>query len=114
MEQINVTRIQPRVIIPEKVSPEYSRILSGFPGSITMRSGMVQLFPGKSVGLHSTGVNEELLIILKGTGEFLVSGMKPQPVEGNQFFYCPPETEHNVRNNGSELLQYVYVVAKAI
>ena len=77
-----------------------------------MRSGLVVLSPGSSVGVHSTEDFEELVIVLEGQG-------KMQMVEGDSLairvgvaVYCPPQTEHDVVNTGTGPLRYVYVVAK--
>ncbi len=113
MDEICSIILEPKLIIPEKKESGYSRILGGFPESMGMRSGLVRLYPGDSVGIHSTGEREELLIILKGRGEFLISGEEPVPIQNKQFFYCPPDTEHNVLNTGTSILKYVYVVAPA-
>jgi len=37
-----------------------------------MRSDFVRLKPGQSVGWHTTGQNEEALVILHGQGEALL------------------------------------------
>ncbi|MDO9578600.1 MAG: cupin domain-containing protein [Candidatus Cloacimonadales bacterium] len=91
---------------------EYQRILNGPPDSVTMRSGMVRLAPGTSVGIHNTNSYEELIIVLEGKGEFRITGQEPLAIEYGTIAYCPPETEHNVINTGSSALRYIYVVAK--
>ncbi len=106
--------MEPKLIIPEEKEAGFSRILSGFPESVAMRSGLVRLKPGESVGVHSTKDREELIIVLEGKGEFLVSGRNPSLLRKGVFFYCPPETEHNVKNTGGNILKYVYVVSKAL
>ncbi len=111
MEQIHESTVVPKLIVPEKKESGFSRILKGFPESIGMRSGLVRLRPGDDVGIHSTLNREELLIVLSGRGLFLISGKDPIRIEEGTFFYCPPETEHNVRNTGKEILEYVYVVS---
>jgi hypothetical protein len=35
------------------------------------------------------------------------------PIKGDTALYCPPDTEHDVRNTGAGILRYVYVVADA-
>ena len=45
------------------------QILVGPPETVTMKSGLVVLVPSKSVGKHSTGQHEELLVVLEGSGE---------------------------------------------
>jgi quercetin dioxygenase-like cupin family protein len=91
----------------------YLRILGGPPESVTMRSGYVVLMPAQSVGRHSTDAYEEMVVVLGGEGEMLfgdgsVMGLKPHVV-----VYCPPETEHDVRNTGESPLRYIYMVARA-
>lgn len=93
---------------------EYVRILGGPPESVTMRSGYVVLQPSQSVGRHSTEIFEEMIIVLEGEGELLlgdgsVLGLRPHMVA-----YCPPGTEHDVRNNGDSPLRYIYIVARAV
>lgn len=88
-------------------------MLSGPPESVTMKSGLVVLPPGKSVGKHSTEQNEELLIVFEGQGEMAFADGSKLPVSADSALYCPPHTEHNVTNTGTGLLRYVYVVAKA-
>ena len=71
------------------------------------------LAPGKSVGKHTTGQHEELLVILEGKGETSFADGSKLPVEAAHALYCPPETEHDVTNTGTGTLRYVYVVAAA-
>jgi quercetin dioxygenase-like cupin family protein len=102
-----------KVIPLQSSGKDVSPILSGPPESVTMKSGLVALAPGKSVGKHSTERNEELLIVFEGQGEMSFRSGAKLPVKANTAVYCPPETEHNVTNTGTGLLRYVYVVAKA-
>jgi len=76
-----------------------------------MRSGLVVLAPGKSVGKHSTEQNEELLVVLEGRGEMTFRDGSKLPVKAQSALYCPPGTEHDVTNTGTGALRYVYVVA---
>jgi mannose-6-phosphate isomerase-like protein (cupin superfamily) len=78
-----------------------------------MRSGFVRLKPGETVGWHTTGQNEESLVILRGEGEALIDGQAKQSFIGPAFAYIPPATRHNVSNTGKTILEYVYVVAPA-
>ena len=88
-------------------------LLKGVPQTAGMRSGFVRLKPGDSVGWHSTGQNEESLVILRGSGEALMEGQAPRRFAAPQLVYIPPATRHNVTNTGGEPLEYVYVVAPA-
>ncbi|MGA3161408.1 MAG: cupin domain-containing protein [Terracidiphilus sp.] len=78
-----------------------------------MRSGFVRLKPGATVGWHTTGKNEEALVILHGQGDALIDGQTKQSFTAPALVYIPPSSRHNVENTGTELLEYVYVVAPA-
>jgi len=88
-------------------------ILPGVPQTAGMRGGFVRLKPGGSVGWHTTGKNEESLVILRGSGEARLQGQPAKPFIAPALVYIPPSTRHNVANTGNELLEYVYVVAPA-
>lgn len=102
---------QPHAKVIPLATDQSSTVLSGPPESVTMRSGLVLLASGKSVGKHSTGQHEEVLIVLEGKGQMTFADGSSLPVEANHAVYCPPATEHNVTNTGSGPLRYVYVVA---
>ncbi len=102
---------RPKAVKLDTAGADYLRVLGGPPESITMRSGLVVLAPGKSVGKHSTGHNEELLVVLEGQGEMSFQDGSKLDVKANYALYCPPETEHNVTNTGTSELRYVYIVA---
>ncbi len=51
--------------------------------------------------------------MLEGEGEMLVTGQDSVMIRAGVAVYCPPETEHDVVNTGSDSLRYVYVVAKS-
>ena len=103
----------PRVIRLDPAGADHLPILGGPPESVSMRSGLVILAPGNSVGLHSTKDFEELLIVLEGQGELQITAQDSLALGAGVAAYCPPQTEHNVLNTGTVPLRYVYVVAKA-
>jgi mannose-6-phosphate isomerase-like protein (cupin superfamily) len=86
-------------------------LLKGAPQTSGMRSGSVKLKPGESVGWHSTVANEEALIILHGSGVAKIDGHPDVSLREKMLAYIPPATRHNVTNNGTEVLEYVWVVA---
>jgi mannose-6-phosphate isomerase-like protein (cupin superfamily) len=92
---------------------DYVRILGGPPESVTMRSGYVVLLPSQSVGSHSTGECEEMVVVLQGNGEMLFRDGSAMQLRPHVVIYCPPETEHDVRNSGKRALRYIYMVARA-
>jgi len=88
-------------------------LLRGVPQTAGMRSGFVRLKPGETVGWHTTGKNEESLVVLRGRGEAHIEGEPSRPFAAPALVYIPPATRHNVANVSDQLLEYVYVVAPA-
>jgi quercetin dioxygenase-like cupin family protein len=104
---------QPKLISLDFGAKEYMRILGGPPETVTMHSGLVVLEPGKSVGKHNTKNYEEVLVVLEGAGEMMITGGPTLDLKGGSIAYCPPRTEHDVICTGSAKLKYVYIVANA-
>ena len=92
---------------------DYMKVLGGPPETVTMRSGLVVLAPGKSVGTHNTDTYEEVLVVLQGEGKMLITDGPSFDLKPGAIAYCPPRTEHNVTNTRSGQLRYLYIVAKA-
>lgn len=90
---------------------DHHRLLTGAPQTFGMRSGRVRLAPGKSVGLHSTKGNEELLVFLAGSGVARIGEGARLEVGAGKAAYIPPQTSHDVLNTGTEPLVYVFCVA---
>ena len=88
-------------------------LLTGAPQTAGMRSGFVRLKPGETVGWHTTGKNEESLVILTGHGEARLEGQPARAFSAPALVYIPPAMKHNVANTGNAILEYVYVVAPA-
>jgi len=88
-------------------------LLQGAPQTAGMHSGFVRLKPGESVGWHTTGRNEESLVILRGAGSASIDGQPSRNFTAPASVYIPPATKHDVTNTGGEPLEYVYVVAPA-
>ena len=107
-----MAKLQP-LAIPLKCPQGDCPLLDGVPQTTGMRSGFVRLKPGETVGWHTTGHNEEALVILRGEGAVLIEGQPKRAFVAPALAYIPPATRHNVQNIGKELLEYVYVVAPA-
>lgn len=71
----------------------------------------MKLKPGESVGWHSTSANEEALVILHGSGVANIEGHPGVPLTEKMLAYIPPAARHNVKNTGSQVLEYVWGVA---
>lgn len=91
----------------------YQELLSGPPLSVGMKSGLVVLAPGKSVGKHSTEDHEEIVIVLEGRGQMVLKDGRRVDISPQSAAYSPPGTEHDVVNTGTGLLRYIYVVSPA-
>jgi len=94
-------------------APGYQELLSGPPASVRMKSGLVVLAPGKSVGKHSTEDHEEMVVVLSGRGQMVMANGDKIDISPEAAAYSPPGTEHDVINTGSDVLRYVYVVSAA-
>ena len=106
--------VKPRPLtLPLQCAQADCPLLHGVPQTTGMRSGFVRLKTGATVGWHTTGKNEEALVILRGHGEALIDGQAKQSFTAPALVYIPPTTRHNVANTGKELLEYAYVVAPA-
>ena len=104
--------IKPKRIKLDINSNEYQRLLKRGVDAISMHSGLVTLEPGKSVGKHSTENCEEVIIVIDGEGEMLFSNLETLKMDEGFILYCPPDTEHNVKNTGEKCLKYIYVAAQ--
>ena len=102
---------KPKVIRLDSGANDYLTLLDGPPETVTMRSGLVVLEPGKSIGAHSTEEYEEVLVVLEGRGQAVITDGPKLEFEASSVVYCPPHTEHDVTNTGQGPLRYVYVVA---
>ncbi len=101
------------LVIDLKNNPEYQKLLDGQPQTCGMRSGRVYLQPSQSCGQHSTKNNEELLVFLSGRGQLLIEEKENFRVGRGKVCYIPPNTIHDVKNNGTKPLIYIYCVAPA-
>ncbi len=101
------------LVIPLQCAGSDCPLLTGFPHTAGMRSGYVRLLAGATVGWHTTGKNEESLVILQGRGEALIEGQADRSFSAPAVVYIPPATRHNIKNTGKLPLQYVYIVAPA-
>ncbi len=78
-----------------------------------LASGYVTLDPGSEVGEHQTGTGEELIILLDGTAKVSIEG-RGHAVSSPSVVLVPAHTRHNVKNQGTDPLRYVYVYVTAV
>ena len=98
--------------VPLNDQHEYQRLVDDKTQSYGLKAGRVYLEAGQSCGEHTTDQREELLVFLAGSG-LLHVGAEPLAVGVGKIAYIPPETPHNVENNGDGPLVYVFCVAPA-
>jgi mannose-6-phosphate isomerase-like protein (cupin superfamily) len=91
---------------------EYQPLLTGPPQTGGMRSGRVVLKAGEEMHRHSTEGNEELLVFLRGEARVLLE-QESVTARAGEVLYIPPHTAHEVHNDGTEELAYIYTVAPA-
>jgi mannose-6-phosphate isomerase-like protein (cupin superfamily) len=91
----------------------YVWLLKGIPETGSFRSGLVTLAPGKAIGVHNSGVNEEILVPLEGEGELRFANRAPIVIKPGMITYAPAHTEHDVINTGNGRLRYIFITARA-
>ena len=101
-----------KVIALNFASEMYQEIADGPPSTVGMYSGLVTLQPGDTVGHHNTKSYEEILVILSGEGQMILEHGDALALKYGVVAYCPPHTEHDVKNTGTIALKYVYVASK--
>lgn len=89
---------------------KFTRLLAGTPATAGMKSGYLTLKPGEMVGEHKTDAREEAIIILEGKASVYCDNQLAFVSEAESLVYVPPETLHDIRNEGDKILRYVYVV----
>lgn len=102
---------KPFTINPDSCGGKNISILD-YGNCYAMHAGFVTLNKDESIGEHSTGSHEELLIVLEGQGEIEAEGAGIKTIKKGDAAYNPPETKHNVSNPNEMPLKYVYIVTK--
>jgi quercetin dioxygenase-like cupin family protein len=106
-------RPEVKVVQLEPGDSQYLMLLAGPPETASIRSGLVTLAPGASIGVHNTKNHEEMLVPLEGEGELRIAGRAPIAIRPGLITYAPAHTEHDVVNTGTARLRYIFIVARA-
>ncbi len=93
-------------MIIKKLIPKTSVIKP--PLSKKIKVGLYILQKGEEVGEHTTAKREEAIIILHGQATVFIGG-KRQLVKTDEVVYIPQNKKHNIKNDNSEVLKYLYV-----
>ena len=88
----------------------YLLLAKGQFGSQNLAITWVDCPPGTQQPLHRHPELEQVYVIVRGRGTMLV-GTDLEVVTSGTLVFIPPDTEHAIRNIGSELLSYVSATA---
>jgi mannose-6-phosphate isomerase-like protein (cupin superfamily) len=88
----------------------YLLLAKGQFGSQNLAITWVDCPPGTEQPTHHHDGLEQVYVIVRGQGTMLV-GTERQAVEAGTLVFVPPDTDHAIRNDGSELLSYVSATA---
>lgn len=115
---VNIDELDPQPLPPQYAphGPAAERY-AGRLAAIGPRTGMQQLSgnlvalaPGfRAFPFHSHRVNEEMFIVLEGTGQVRI-GPETYPIRAGDIIACPaggPETAHQLINTGTGELRYL-------
>ena len=100
-------------IVKLEFDSKYQRLLNRDSGTCGIKAGHVILKKGEEIGEHSTNDMEEALVVLKGKGQLVINKKENLDFEDNSVLYVPPETIHNVKNTGEEILEYIFITSNA-
>lgn len=104
--------IKPKArIVALKGKVKFKPLLAGVPETAGIKAGYMILKPKESVGLHTTGAREEIIIFLEGKARVELMDEPQVYLREKQVLYIPPHTKHNIKNIGNKNLCYVYVVS---
>jgi len=92
--------------IKTKVGYQYWFVDKEFLGGRTLKLSVVK--PHKSTHAPHRHAEDEFFFVLEGTAEFYLNG---QTVVSGPYtsFYCPPNSEHGIRNVGDTELKYLVI-----
>ena len=109
---INEVEFKPRTTeAPERFAASFARI-APLVGAKQLGYNITAVPPGKSASpFHSHWVNEEMFLVLQGTGQARI-GEDTYPLRAGDIVACPAgghETAHQITNTGDEELRYLAV-----
>ena len=88
----------------------YLMLTKGQFGSSNLAITWVDCAPGSEQRLHVHETQEQVYVIVRGSGVMRVAG-EEQEVGPGTMVYVPPGSEHAIRNDGNETLTYISATA---
>ena len=107
-----MTDLKEAKLIKLESKEKYQRLISKELGRYGIKAGHIVLKPGGTIGEHSTDEKEEIIVVTKGKGEAIIGGESILDIDKNFVLYIPPDTYHDIKNTGSESLEYIFITSK--
>ncbi|MDR1081182.1 MAG: cupin domain-containing protein [Deltaproteobacteria bacterium] len=79
-------------------------------GSRLSMAAVNTLEPGASIGVHAHDADEEVYLVLSGSGEYTDSDGRAYPVGAGDFTLTRQGESHGLRNTGAEPLTFAAVI----
>ncbi|MDR1110711.1 MAG: cupin domain-containing protein [Deltaproteobacteria bacterium] len=81
-------------------------------GSRFSMGAQIVLPVGASVGYHTHPDDEEIYLVVSGTGTYVENDRSPHPVGQGDLTHCPRGEGHGLDNTGPEPLVFVAFIAQ--
>ena len=101
VNQFNASRIE-----STKVGYQYWFVGKEFLDGRTLKMSVVA--PREATHAPHKHAEDEFFFVLEGKAEFYLNG-KTKTAEPYSSFYCPPNSEHGIRNAGDGVLKYLVI-----
>ncbi len=101
-----VNEFTPSRVEPTKVGYQYWFVDRNFLDGRTLKMSVVR--PHASTHPPHRHAEDEIFFVLEGTAEVVLNGER-KLVHAYSSFYCPPESEHGIRNAGDTELKYLVI-----
>lgn len=92
--------------INTKVGYQYWFVDKNFLDGRTLKMSVVE--PKSATHPPHKHVEDEFFFVLEGTAEFYLNG-ETKTAGPYASFYCPPNSEHGIRNTGDTVLKYLVI-----
>ena len=107
--------LQPIIFDPDQVKPDPTtygniRIYCNGPtaGLKNLSVGSLQLKPGEQPHPPHTHPDEELLLVMEGSGQITING-NPSAAGPGVILYVPPNVLHGIKNTGDKPLKFSFI-----
>lgn len=101
----------------EKLGGTGTGAACGFPVNIPDQDGAftmvtrLELEPGASIGYHKHAANEEVYVVISGSGVYCEENIE-EPAKAGDVFLCRMGNSHGLRNTGTDKLVIAAAIAK--